>query len=79
MMLDKEFQFRRTLAVVKLLHEGKTLTLPSGFKLGMAEDLEIGFVMHKVDTMEDYVSTFTTFTLSSLNNLLNKEDIWFVA
>lgn len=63
----------RTLAVIRQLAMGLTLALPDGTKIGMAEDMSIGFVLPLRG--EESISSLSELNTRQLHALLEKHDI----
>jgi len=64
----------RTLSIVRRLAEGKVLNLPNGSRIGMTEDMSIGFIMENSEGAY-MVAGLSTIDLKQLNALLNKHNI----
>jgi len=64
----------RTLSIIMKLAKGQILTLPDGIKLGMAEDMFIGFIITDQDGNEG-IGRFSELTLSQLNKILDENNI----
>ena len=56
------------------MSEGKQLDV-GDFKIGMGEDLSIGFVMSN-SKGETSISGFSDLTVKQLNSLLDKHNVW---
>lgn len=69
-------QVNRTIKILEQLALGKTLTLKEGYRLGMADDLSVGFVFTNQAGV-DSVSSLGALDFKQLNNILNKEEIGF--
>lgn len=70
---EQNHELARTLSIVKELAMGKTLHLPDGYRIGMGQDMSIGY-LHTLRG-EDYVSGLATMDLAQLNHLLNEHEI----
>ncbi|MCP4539459.1 MAG: hypothetical protein GY832_20165 [Chloroflexi bacterium] len=64
----------RTLAIVREMAHGKILTLSDGHRIGMGEDMTIGY-MAKYPDGKEFISGLATMDLAQLNDLLEKEGI----
>lgn len=71
----KEMERNRTLAVVKELMKGKTITLDD-FTIGMGDDMRIGVIAENQETKEKWILGLSTMDLCELNNLLTKHHFW---
>lgn len=69
---NPEQQLNRTLSFIKRFFEGKHLTLKDGSKIGMGEDLTIGYIMTNTLGAEG-ISPMATLDVKQLNDILNKE------
>ena len=72
---DIEWQLRRTLAIIRQMADGMHLTLPNGQRIGMGEDLSIGFMFEM--NGEWRVGGLSTLDLKGLNEVLNENGIHF--
>lgn len=75
MELDFDMQLKRTIAIIRRMGEGEHVVLPSGYRIGMGVDMSIGF-MHGSDE-EWSVSGLSTLDIKELNEILNKNEIYF--
>ena len=74
-MSELDMRIRRgwTLNIVRQMEQGKVLTLPDGHRIGMTDDMLIGFLIGDGDDAK--VSPITEMTLRELNSLLEIEGI----
>jgi hypothetical protein len=73
--IQERVRFSHMMTVVKHLHEGKVLTLPSGHRIGMAEDYSIGFVLTDCKTGNESIGVLSFIDLKDLRKIMDKYDI----
>jgi len=66
--------FYGTISVIKQMYDGKILTLPTGERIGMGEDLSIGFIM-KNSKGKEGIAPLATLTLKDLHIIMTKHNI----
>lgn len=71
---EREQERVRTLSIVQQLAQGKWLHLPNGQKIGMGQDMSVGFVFTMSDGAE-HIGGLSTMDLCQLNKLLNEHNI----
>jgi len=74
-MNDFDTQFFRTLSIVKQLATGKFLSLPESRRIGMGENMEIGYLIRLAGEEDRVVGELT---LKDLNDICEKHGIGFV-
>lgn len=71
-----DYEIRRTLSILNEFIDGKVLSLPDGYRIGMGEDLSIGYLASS-EGKDDWVLGLSTMDLKQLNGILNKYNIGF--
>lgn len=69
-----DHEIARTLSIVQQMAQGKRLHLPNGQKIGMGEDMSIGFVITKANGVA-HIGGLSTMDICQLNRLLNEHNI----
>lgn len=73
--MSADFQVKRTCSAIRRMSEGGHITLSDGHRLAMGEDMSIGYLYSSSEG--DKVSPLSSLTFKELNDILNKEQIFF--
>ena len=73
--LGFDYQFTRTMSIVKELHLGKKLKLSDGYTIAMGEDMSIGYVFTDQADGKETIGGMSSMDLRQLNELLEKYGI----
>ena len=76
--VKEKVAFGNVMALVRQLHDGKILTLPSGHKIGMAEDFSMGFVLTDRKTGVESIGGLSYLDLKDLRSVMDKHDIMVI-
>jgi len=75
----ENWRYIRTLSIVRDMIDGKVLVLGDGSRIGMADDMTIGYLMRNAETGEEVITAGipASMTLADLNRILDRWKIGF--
>jgi hypothetical protein len=75
-LLTNDMKIARIIGIVKQLAKGELLELPDGNKIGMTEDMSIGYII-KTSNESEGISSLCTMDLKQLFSIVDKNDLWY--